>query len=137
MNFLKVDGTDNPNTSQDYKDAVETIYAVSYALKFLIKKGEASAIDYGVMPLEGLWWVDDMTKSSIEEKDAWKWASRIMQPKYVTKELYEQAVEQVKNKKNPPSISKIRFEIFNEGLSGQIMHIGPFSAEGPTIERIS
>ena len=135
MNFLMIDGIGNPNTSQEYKEAVETLYAVSYALKFMIKKGE-TAIDYGVMPLEGLWWVDDMTKFSIENKDVWKWTSMIMQPKYATVDLFEQAFEQVKKKKNPPAISKIRFESFSEGLSVQIMHIGPFSAEGPTIEKI-
>ena len=135
MNFIMIDGIGNPNISQEYKEAVETLYAVSYALKFMIKKGE-TAIDYGVMPLEGLWWVDDMTKFSMENKDVWKWTSIIMQPKYVTIDLFEQAVEQVKKKKNPPVISKLRFESFSEGLSVQIMHIGPFSAEGPTIEKI-
>lgn len=135
MNFLMIDGAGNPNTSQEYKDAVEALYTVSYALKFMIKKGEV-AVDYGVLPLEGLWWVDDMTKFSVENKDVWKWTSMIMQPEYVTRDLFEQAVEQVKKKKNPPSLSKIRFESFNEGLSAQIMHIGPFSAERPTIEKV-
>lgn len=135
MNFLMIDGVGNPNTSQEYKQAVEALYVVSYALKFMIKKGE-TAIDYGVMPLEGLWWVDDMTKFSMENKDVWKWTSLIMQPKYVTVDLFKQAVEQVKKKKNPPAISKLRFESFSEGLSVQIMHIGPFSAEGQTIEKI-
>jgi len=135
MNFLMIDGVGNPNTSQEYTDAVETLYAVSYALKFIIKKGE-TAIDYGVMPLEGLWWVDDMAKFSIENKDVWKWTSMIMQPTYVIVDLVEQAVEQVKKKKNPSAISKLRFESFSEGLSVQIMHIGPFSAEGLTIEKI-
>ena len=135
MNFLMIDGAGNPNTSQEYKEAVESLYAVSYSLKFLIKKGE-TAIDYGVMPLEGLWWTDDMTKFSVENKDIWKWTSMIMQPEYVTVDFFEQAVEQVKKKKNPSAISKIRFESFNEGASAQIMHIGPYSAEGPTIEKI-
>jgi len=60
----------------------------------------------------------------------------IMQPEYVTVDLFEQSVDQVKKKKNPLAISKIRFESFNEGLSTQIMHIGPYAAEGPTIEKI-
>ena len=68
MNFLMVDGTGDPNTAQGYKDAVEALYAVSYHLKFMIKKGEI-AIDYGVMPLKGLWWVEDMTQFSLENKD--------------------------------------------------------------------
>ena len=135
MNFLMVDGEGDPNTAQEYKDAVEALYSVSYALKFMIKKSEV-AVDYGVMPLEGLWWADDMAQFSVENKDIWKWTSMIMQPKYATKELFNKATEQVEKKKNLPALLKIRFESFNEGLSAQIMHIGPYSVEGPTIERL-
>lgn len=134
MNFLMVDGSGDPNTSQEYKDAIEALYAVSYALKFMIKKEKE--IDYVVMPLEGLWWTDDMTKFSMENKDAWRWTAMIMQPQYVTENLVQKALQQVEEKKNPPALSKIRFESFYEGLSAQIMHIGPYSAEGPTIERL-
>ena len=135
MNFLMVDGMGDPNTTQEYKDAIEALYAVSYALKFMVKKGEA-AVDYGVMPLEGLWWVDDMTQFSVEKKDEWKWTSMIMQPKYVTEELFIRAIEQVKKKKSLPALSKMRFESLNEGLAAQIMHIGSYAAEGLTIERL-
>jgi len=134
MNFLMVDGKGDPNTSQEYKDAVEALYAVSYALKFMVKRREG--VDYIVMPLEGLWWTDDMTKFSVEDKDAWKWTSMIMQPGHVTEDLVPEAFEQVEKKRNPPALSKMRFEGFHEGLSAQIMHIGPFSAEGPTIKRL-
>ncbi len=134
MNFLMVDGKGDPNTSQEYKDAIEALYAVSYALKFMVKSREG--VDYIVMPLEGLWWTDDMTKFSVEDKDAWKWTSMIMQPGHVTEDLVPEAFEQVEKKRNPPALSKMRFEGFHEGLSAQIMHIGPFSAEGPTIKRL-
>lgn len=58
--------------AQEYKYAVEALYRVSCALKSMIKKGKA-AIGYVVMPLEGLWWADDMTQFSMENKDIWKW----------------------------------------------------------------
>ena len=135
MNFLMVDGAGNPNTAQEYKDAVEALYGVSYALKFMVKKGEA-AVDYGVMPLEGLWWADDMTQFSVENKDIWKWTSMIMQPKYVTEDLFDIAIVQVAKKKSLPALSNMRFESFHEGLAAQIMHLGPYSAEGPPIERL-
>ena len=135
MNFLMIDGIGDPNTSQDYKDAVEALFALSYSLKFMIKNGKL-AIDYGVMPLEGLWWTDDMAKFNMENKDIWKWTAMIMQPEYVTKDMFDKALEQVAKKKNPAALSRVRFEIFHEGLSAQIMHIGPYSAEGPTIEKI-
>jgi len=134
MNFLLIDGSGDPNTAQEYKDAVEALFAVSYALKFMVKKGKG--VDYGVLPLEGLWWTDDMTQFSMENKDIWKWTSMIMQPEYVTEDLVSKALEQVEKKKNPPALSKIRFESFHEELSAQIMHIGPYSAEAPTIEKL-
>ena len=135
MNFLMIDGKGDPNTSQEYKEAIEALYAVSYALKFMIEKGE-TAIDYVVMPLEGLWWTDDIAQFSTENKDIWEWMAMIMQPEYVTKDLVTEAFEQVEKKKNPPALSKMRFESFHEGLSTQIMHIGPYSAEGPTIKKL-
>lgn len=134
VNFLMIDGAGDPNTAQEFEDAVEALYAVSYALKFMIKREKQ--IDYIVMPLEGLWWVDDMTQFSMENKDIWKWTQMIMQPEFVTIDLVEKALEQAEKKKNPPALSKIRFESLHEGLSAQIMHIGPYSAEGPTIEKL-
>jgi hypothetical protein len=135
MNFLMIDGDGDPNTSQAYSDAVEALFAVSYAVKFMIKKGP-SAVDYGVMPLEGLWWADDMSKFSTKDKSNWKWTAMIMQPSFVTREIVERAIADVKKKKNPKSITKLRFEPFEEGRCAQTLHIGPFSAEGPTIEKV-
>ena len=135
MNFLMVDGKGDPNTSQKYGEAVEVLFQVSYALKFMVKKG-ALAIDYGVMPLEGLWWADDMSSFSVEDKSNWKWTMMIMQPEFITLEMVEKAIQDVKKKKDPAAISKLRFETFSEGMSAQIMHIGPFSEEGPTVEKV-
>ena len=134
-NYLMVDGEGDPNTAQSFQDAIEVLYPLSYTLKFMIKKGELG-IDYGVLPLEGLWWADDMSSFSVDNKDAWKWTLMIMQPELVTEELVEKAIEQVKTKKNPVSLPLVRFESFEEGKAAQIMHIGPFSEEGPTIEKV-
>ena len=135
MNFLMIDGKGDPNTSPEYKDAVEALYGVAYALKFMVKKGDL-AIDYGVLPLEGLWWVDDMSQFSVEKKGDWKWTMMIMQPDVVTPRLFYEAFEQVKKKKDSEALQKIRFESFSEGKAAQIMHIGPFTEERPTIEKV-
>jgi hypothetical protein len=135
MNFLMADGRGNPNTSPAFKDAVEALYALSYALKFMIKKGK-QAVDFSVMPLEGLWWVDDMTVFAADKKEEWKWTVMIMQPEYVKRTLVNEAVLQVEKKKRLPVLAKVRFDRFCEGLSAQIMHLGPYSAEGPTVERL-
>ena len=130
-----IDGAGDPNTSQEFQEAVEALFSISYTLKFMVKKG-VLGIDYGVLPLEGLWWTDDISQFNIENKDNWKWTLMIMQPEYATRELFHEAVEQVKRKKNLPALPKVRFEAFSEGKAAQIMHIGPFSEEGLTVEKV-
>ena len=135
MNFLMVDGEGDPNTAQSFSDAIEALYPVSYTLKFMVKKGEIG-IDYGVLPLEAIWWSDDMSAFTTGNKDAWKWTLMIMQPDFITQKMVKEAMEQVKKKKSPASLPLVRFETFKEGKAAQIMHIGPFSEEGPTIEKV-
>ena len=132
MNFLMVDGNGAPETTE-YKEAIEALYSVSYTLKFMIKKGDIG-IDYGVLPLEGLWWADDMSDFINDNKSKWIWTMMIMQPALVTKDLVQAAINQVKDKKNLPAIDKVKFELFQEGKCAQTLHVGPFSEEGPTVE---
>lgn len=133
--FLMVDGEGDPNTSQEYAQAVEALFAVSYTTKFMVKKG-AQGIDYAVMPLEGLWWADDMSVFIANDKSRWKWTMMIMQPHFVATEVIQAAISEVKRKKALPAVGKLRLEAFSEGNCAQVLHIGPFSEEGPTIERL-
>lgn len=135
MNYLMVDGAGDPNTEKSYQEAIEALFTLSYALKFMIKKGPP-ARDYGVMPLEGLWWADDMAAFSVEDKSNWQWTLMIMQPDFITPEMVATAIAEVRKKKNPVALDKVRFETFAEGVAAQILHIGPFTEEGPTIERV-
>ncbi|MEA3339775.1 MAG: GyrI-like domain-containing protein, partial [Chloroflexota bacterium] len=134
MQFLMIDGHGDPNTAQEYQEAVEALYSVAYKLKFMSKKEKE--MDYVVPPLEGLWWVEDMNSFTTEDKSAWDWTMMIMQPEWITREMFEDALKQVRKKKNPPALSKLRLEAYHEGLSVQIMHIGPYEAEAPTIARM-
>jgi hypothetical protein len=135
MNFLMVDGEGNPNTSIQYSETVQALYTLSYTLKFALKKGPEQ-FDYSVAPLEGLWWMDDMTRFSTETKDEWKWTMMIMQPLQVTPELLEKARAEALKKKKLDIINRVRLETFDEGLSAQIMHIGPYATEAPTIQKL-
>lgn len=135
MHFLMVDGQGDPNTAQLYADAIEALYAVAYTLKFMVKKGPL-ALDYGVMPLECLWWADDMRSFAKGDKSKWKWTAMVMQPPCVTPALVESAMAEVQKKKAPVALGKLRMESFAEGTCAQTLHIGPFSAEGPTIEKV-
>jgi hypothetical protein len=132
--FLMIDGKGNPNEAQEYKDALEVLYGLSYTLKFSIKgKGR---IDYKVMPLEGLWWVPGVKEFSVQMTDKLHWTSMIMQPDPVTVDDFENAKVQLKEKKDPVSLPKVRFESFKEGLCVQVMHIGPYSEEQPTVDAL-
>jgi hypothetical protein len=135
MNFLMLDGQGDPGTSQEFQEALESLYPVAYTLKFMVKKGSLE-IDYGVLPLEALWWADDMTDFVKGNRDRWKWTLLIMQPDMITNEMVEKAIAQVRKKKNPVSLAKLRFEGFREGKAAQIMHIGSFENEGPTVQRL-
>jgi hypothetical protein len=135
MNFLMIDGEGDPNTSQSFQDAIEVLYPLSYTLKFFIKRSKIG-IDYGVLPLEGLWWAQDMTAFSELRKEEWLWTMMIMQPELVKKEMVVKAIEEVRKKKDPVALPLVRFESFSEGEAAQIMHIGPFSEEGPTVEKV-
>ena len=132
--LLMIDGAGDPATSKEYMDAIRTLYPLSYTLKFMVKKSRG--VDYGVMPMEGLWWADDMGAFMENNRDLWMWTSMVPQPEFITGDMVKQAMEQVEKKSNPPALSKVRFELFNEGSCAQIMHIGPYSAEGPTIKKL-
>ncbi len=135
MNFLMIDGAGDPNTTPAYQEALEALFSLSYALKFAVKRGP-DQLDYSVMPLEGLWWSEDVSSFTDEDRSAWLWTMMIMQPPVVTADLVATTLSAVAAKKSLPALSRIRFEEFHEGLAAQTLHVGPFSAEGPTIERV-
>ncbi len=135
MNFLMVDGEGDPNTSKSFSDAIEALYPLAYTLKFMTKKSDLN-IDYGVLPLEALWWADDMSAFAAGRKDDWKWTLMMMQPEFITQEMVAMASEEVMQKKNPVALPLVKFEAFCEGKVAQTLHIGPFSVEGPTIAKL-
>jgi hypothetical protein len=134
LNFLMVDGAGDPNHERSYQEAVEALFSVSYALKFKVKK--TLAIDYGVPPLEGLWWADDMEAFVAGDKAKWKWTMMIMQPEFVNAAMVRETIAEVADKKGPPAAALLGFKPFHEGKCAQIMHVGPFTAEGPAIAKV-
>lgn len=140
LQFAMIDGAiekgQAPGTSPLFEEATQALYGLSYTLKFMLKKRKTNAIDYPVMALEGLWWVEDGA-FDITIKDNWFYTLMMMQPDVITKELFEEAREQVRKKKGDSEVlSKARLAHFEEGLCVQVMHIGPYAAEPATIERM-
>jgi hypothetical protein len=140
LQFAMIDGAiekgQAPGTSPLFAESTQALYGLSYTLKFMLKKRKTNAIDYPVMALEGLWWVEDGF-FDITVKDNWFYSLMIMQPEVITKELFEEAREQVRRKKgDSPLLSKVKLEYFEEGLCVQTMHIGPYATEPATIDRM-
>ncbi len=134
MNFLMIDGEGDPNQSASYVNALQALYTTAYTLKFKIKK--ELNIDYPVMALEGLWWVENMVDFSTTRKNDWQWTMMISTPNIVTAELVTAAIEAASRKKQIEALSKLRFDSYAEGLSAQILHIGPYATEAPTIQKL-
>jgi hypothetical protein len=131
--YLMVDGKGDPNTSAAFREAVELLYGLSYTLKFQLKK---AGKDYTVMPLEGLFCSDDPSAFTEGRKGEWKWTLMIMQPKEVTKSRLQAAEDEVAEKRKLSGPLPVRLQTLSDGLSVQIMHIGPYAEEGPTIARV-
>ncbi len=135
IKFIMVDGEGNPNTSEQFQAAMQGLYSLAYTLKFSLKKADPDR-DFRVGPLEGLWWMDDMREFSLETKGSWKWTVMMPLPDHVTPAEVASAREEIKRKKGADVAAGVRFETFAEGLSAQIMHIGPYAAEAPTMEKL-
>ncbi len=132
MQFVMTDGSGSP-AGGDYADAMSWLYSVAYSVKFASKLDLGR--DYTVMPLEGLWWAEDMDAFATDDKDAWLWTAMIMHPDWIPEDMFQAAVEKSADKLGDPRQS-LRMATVSEGLSVQIMHIGPYADEAPTIARL-
>lgn len=133
MQFLMIDGHGDPNTSKAYEDALRTIYPVAYKLKFLSKN--VLDRDYTVMPLEALWWSNDMDSfTTARDKSQWDWTVMIMTPDWMTADFYDTAREAVRSKGGAPALDAIRLETLDEGSAVQALHVGPYDDEGPLLD---
>jgi hypothetical protein len=131
--FLAVDGEGDPNTSEEYANAVGALYTMAYTLKFAVKN--ESGTDYGVLPLEGLWWADDPLDFTRANKSSWKWTMMIRQPVTVTPEQFAAAQAKAKTKVGPVA-DRVRLVTVDEGESAQLLHRGAYADEAPSIVRL-
>jgi hypothetical protein len=135
MNFVMIDGQGAPAGPQ-FQQAIEALYSIAYTIKFAKKKRDG--VEYPVMALEGLWWAADMTAfdPNTGHRDLWQWTLMIMQPEVVSRVDFESGREAAAKKKPNLAIKLVRLESFKEGPAVQIMHIGPFSEEGPNVQKL-
>ena len=140
LQFAMIDGTiekgSEPGKSSSFTESTQALYSISYTLKFMLKKRKTNAMDYPVMALEGLWWVED-GRFDITIKDNWFYTLMIVQPAVITQDVFAEGLAQVRRKKGDSDmLSKLRLEHFEEGLCVQTMHIGPYATEPATVERM-
>lgn len=139
MNFIMVDGCGDPNNSPAFQQATELLYGLSFTIKMSKMKGNRpdGYFKYVVPPLEGLWWLDG-GGFSFEKRDNWKWTLMIRQPEFVDDDVFKWAAYgELARKKPGLPLEKARFEAFPEGLCVQMMHIGPYSTEPETMNKIN
>ena len=129
--YLMIDGAGDPNTAPAFQEAVQLLYALAFTMKMHLKK--AHEIDYPVMALEGLWWMEGMAACDLVARDRWLWTLMILQPEVVTPDLLAWAADAVARKQGLAAVHRARLQTCHEGESAQILHIGPFAAEGPAI----
>lgn len=132
--FLGIDGRGDPNIAAAYADAVEALFSVAYTIKFASKK--TLDRDLVVAPLEGLWWADDPSVFIARTKDAWQWRMLICQPDWITADMIEDAKRAALAKKGLDAIGDVRHETLNEGTSAQVLHIGTYDDEAPTLAKL-
>ncbi|HEX9027600.1 MAG TPA: GyrI-like domain-containing protein [Anaerolineales bacterium] len=137
--FLMIDGAiepgTGPGTSPGFQEAIQAVYGAAYTLKFALKLREAEPVDYPVMPLEGLWWVED-GHFDIREPGNWKYTLMILQPDVITSEQFNQAVARLSQKKPSPALDRLRLAKFQEGLCIQTLHLGPYASEPDTVAKM-
>lgn len=138
MNFITISGKGDPN-QQDFADRIGALYPIAYAIRMMPRNGftPEGYFEYTVYPLEGVW---DLTEEGRKKetlvKDDLVYTIMIRQPDFVTREVFERAVEIAKKKKNNPLFDEVRFETIKDGLSVQMMHMGPFDEEHRTFEKM-
>ncbi|MDD5065651.1 MAG: GyrI-like domain-containing protein [bacterium] len=136
LKYIMIDGEGNPNTAKEFGEKIQVLYGIAFTIKFTLKLDKDDPYDFSVPPLSGLWCADDITAYAAGRKDEWKWTLMILMPDRVTEDDFKRAKEKVREKKDPAYLDLARFGIYKEGAAAQIMHTGPYSAEGPTIKKL-
>ena len=135
MNFFVVDGAGSPD-SEDFQSVVGLLYTLSYTIRMMPKSGwtPPDYQEYTVFPLEGLWRMDSDAWTPGTELDKSKLQYRLMirQPWFVTPEVVERARESALRKVSAELLARASFETMSDGLSVQMLHVGPYDTEPET-----
>ena len=129
LSFLMLDGRGDPSVSDRFRDAVQALFGVSYRLRFARKR--AGGVNYRIGPLEGLF-----VSEPPRDRSVWQWTLVIRQSADLTQAQVLEAAAELAATKQLPTALQLRLERFAEGHAAQILHLGPYTEERPTIERL-
>lgn len=134
IKYLMIDGQGDPTVSKEFHQAMEILKKISGSMRYLLKN-RPEEIDYQILPLEGLWWMNDLDYNNLS-RDNWQWTLMVRQPEVVSEKMLRQIVDDLRKNNPVPVLDRLCFNRLTEGLSAQIMHLGPFASEGPTIDQL-
>lgn len=128
--YLMISGKGEPGGSE-FQQATEALFPLAYGIKKICK---LQGKDFGVPSLEGLWWTEGNKPATEVPRSEWHWKLMIRMPDFADKEMFKTALAEVMKKKKNPLLNNVSFEKLNEGKCVQILHIGAYSDEQPTID---
>jgi hypothetical protein len=136
LNYMMISGRGDPAKGREFQEAVQALYTLAYTLKFSGKPGSRQRA-MPVLPLDALWWMPGRKGwLTSAPRSSWRWQAMLAVPGFVTKAVLGTIRKDALAKKPMPMLRKVRLKTWKEGLCAQVLHIGPFAAEQPTIERL-
>jgi hypothetical protein len=134
MRFLMIDGQGEPDGSDTFTEAVEALFAVAYAVKFQVRA--EAGVDFGVLPLEALWWLPHAHLWDFAAGSDRQWTLMVMQPEIATDEVVGGMLDRIATTGSPPGVDRIRFAPYEEGSAVQCLHQGSSRAQRASLERL-
>lgn len=136
--FFMIKGKGDPN-HEEFTKRVGVLYSLAYAIRMMPRNGYTPEgyFEYTVYPLEGIW---DLTEEGRQldelDKDELLYTIMIRQPDFVTNEIVQRAFESVRKKKPHPYLDEVTFGVMEDGMSVQMLHVGPFDEEPRTFKEM-
>jgi hypothetical protein len=136
LKYLMVSGRGDPAKGKEFQEGVQALYTLAYTLKFSGKPGSRQR-EMPVLPLDALWWMPGRKGFPANApRSAWRWQAMLAVPGFVTEGMLAKVRKVAMAKKPLPSLRRVHLKTWKEGLCAQVLHVGPYAAERPTIERL-